>query len=136
MCKFYCVCLASVVVASMASFSARAADIVVVGNPSASAMTKDQISDVYLGKAQGVKPLDLSSSAELREEFYQKLTGRDGAQIKALWSRLTFTGKAQPPKELDSAAAVKQAIAGDAKAIGYMDKSAVDSSVKVLLELN
>ena len=53
-----------------------------------------------------------------------------------MWSRLIFTGKATPPKELPDAAAVKKAVATDPKAIGYIDKSEVDSTVKVLLLLN
>jgi hypothetical protein len=71
-------------------------------------------------------------SAPIRAEFYKKATGRDAAQIKALWSRLVFSGKAQPPKELADSAAVKKAVAADPKAVGYIEKAAVDGSVKVL----
>jgi hypothetical protein len=63
-------------------------------------------------------------------------SGQDLAQVKATWSRLVFTGKASPPKELPDAAAVKKAVAADPKAIGYIEKSEVDSTVKVLLSLN
>ena len=68
--------------------------------------------------------------------FYQKVSGHDLSQVKATWSRLIFTGKAQPPKELADADAVKKAVASDIKAIGYIDKSQVDSTVKVVLELD
>jgi hypothetical protein len=116
--------------------SVHAADVVVVGSPGAAALTKDQISDAYLGKNQSVTPVDLPESSAVRGDFYQKLTGRDLPQIKALWSRLTFTGKAQPPKEVADATAVKKAVVADPKAIGYIEKSALDGSVKVLLEVN
>jgi ABC-type phosphate transport system substrate-binding protein len=43
-----------------------------------------------------------------------------------------FTGKATMPKEAGSSADVKKAIAGNPKAIGYIEKSAVDSTVKVV----
>ena len=56
--------------------------------------------------------------------------------MEATWSRLIFTGKAQPPKEMPDAAAVKKAVAADPKAIGYIQKSEVDSTVKVVLALN
>ena len=36
------------------------------------------------------------------------------------------------PKEVGDSAAVKKAVAADPKAIGYIEKSAVDGSVKVL----
>lgn len=112
--------------------AAHAADIVVIGNPSAAAMTKDQVADVFLGKSQNSVPVDQVESAPIRAEFYKKATGRDQAQIKALWSRLVFSGKAQPPKELPDSTAVKKAVIADPKAIGYIEKSAVDASVKVL----
>lgn len=112
--------------------AAQAADIVVIGNASGAGLTKDQIVDVFLGKSQSAVPVDQVESAPIRGEFYKKATGRDQAQIKALWSRLVFSGKAQPPKEVADSSAVKKAVAADPKAIGYIEKSAVDGSVKVL----
>ncbi|HUK01828.1 MAG TPA: hypothetical protein VLW26_06075, partial [Steroidobacteraceae bacterium] len=67
--------------------------------------------------------------------FYQQVSGHDLSQVKATWSRLIFTGKAQPPKEMADSAAVKKAVAADPKTIGYIEKSAVDGSVKVVLDL-
>ena len=123
-----------VVAALLTAFTlgANAADVVVVGNPAASALTKDQVSDIFLGKSQAMTPVDQVDSAPIRADFYKRATGRDLAQVKALWSRLAFSGKGTPPKELADAAAVKKAVAGDPKAVGYIDKSAVDASVKVL----
>ncbi|WP_414987101.1 hypothetical protein [Acidovorax sp.] len=116
--------------------AAHAADIVVVGHPSAAALTKDQVADVYTGKSQSASPVDQPESAAIRAEFYKKATGKDPAQIKALWSRLTFSGKGQPPKEVADSAAVKKAVAADPKAIGYIEKTAVDASVKVLVGID
>lgn len=116
--------------------SAAAADIVVIGHPSAAAMGKDQVADVFLGKNLAMSPVDLPEASPLRADFYKQATGRDAAQVKAAWSRLVFSGKAQPPKEVADAAAVKKAVAADPKALGYIDKSAVDGSVKVVLTLN
>lgn len=118
------------------SLSAMAANLVVVGHPSAAALSKDQVADVYLGKSQMLTPVDLPDSSSLYAEFYQKAAGRDTAQIKSTWSRIVFSGKGQPPKQLPDASAVKKAVAADPKVIGYIDKSAVDGSVKVLLDLN
>lgn len=118
----------------LASQAARA-DIAVVGHPSAAALTKEQITDIYLGKSQAAQPLDLPEASPLRASFYEKATGKDPAQVKATWARLAFTGKGQPPKEAADAAAVKKEVAANPKAIGYIDKSAADASVKVLLVL-
>ncbi|MGH8187410.1 MAG: hypothetical protein ACREUC_12690 [Steroidobacteraceae bacterium] len=121
-----------------AALSAARAEIVVIVNPkhAAASMTAAQVADLYLGKDGSLAPLDLKEPAALRNEFYQKIAGKDAAQVKAIWARLVFTGKQQPPKEMDSAAQVVKQVAGSEKAIGYVDKSAVDGSVKAVLTLN
>jgi ABC-type phosphate transport system substrate-binding protein len=115
--------------------AASAGPIAVVVNKDAATPTQSEIADVYLGKSQSFKPLDGPDGSALRADFYRKLTGRDPAQIKSMWSRVVFTGKGSPPREAADAAAMKAAIAADPKAIGYLDKAAVDGSVKVVLTL-
>ena len=115
---------------------AFADDVVVIGNPAAASLTKEQVADLFLGKAQGMKLIDQPNSSPVKAAFYEKATGHDLSQVKATWSRLIFTGKGQPPKEVADAAAVKKAVAADPKTIGYIQKSEVDSSVKVVLALN
>ncbi|HMN44147.1 MAG TPA: hypothetical protein PKE27_06235 [Povalibacter sp.] len=119
------------------------ADIVVIVNPknAAASLTAEQVSAIYLGSTTtfpsgGAATLaDQPESAGIRNDFYQKATGRSSAQAKATWARITFTGKGTPPKELKSDADVKAFVAGDPNAIGYIDSSAVDGSVKVALKL-
>ena len=114
---------------------AQAADIVVVVN-SASPVTKEQLSDIFLGKSSSGVPVDLPETSPVRAAFYSKVTGKEASQVKATWARLVFSGKAQPPKELPDAAAVKKAVAADPKAVGYIEKASVDASVKVLMTLD
>jgi hypothetical protein len=121
---------------SMTASLASADDIVVVMAPGAPPLSKDQVTNVYIGRSKDLKPLDLPASATEREAFYKKATARDAAQIKAVWARIQFTGLGQPPKEMADDAAIKKAVAADPKAVGYINKSSVDSSVKVVLELN
>jgi ABC-type phosphate transport system substrate-binding protein len=110
------------------------AEVVVVVNPKAAeaSMTKDQIAQFFLGKSSTMTPIDQSEDAPIRAEFYKKVTDKEASQAKALWSKLVFTGKATMPKEVANSAAVKAAVAANPKAIGYMEKSAVDASVKVV----
>ena len=110
------------------------ADVVVVVNPKAAeaSMTKDQVAQFFLGKSSSMSPIDQPESAPVRAEFYKKVTDKDASQVKALWSKLVFTGKATMPKEAADSAAVKKMVASDPKAIGYIEKSAVDASVKVI----
>src|SRR5262249_44307542 len=109
------------------------ADVVVVvsAKSNATTMTAEEISQIYLGKSKAMKPVE-TAGAPIRSQFYSKVAGKDEAQVKAIWSKLVFTGKATAPKELPTSADVVKAVAADPNAIGYVDKSAVDSSVKVV----
>lgn len=125
-------------IAAAAVFTAASAQaqVAVVMNPSAAPLTQEQVANIFLGRLPEFKPVDLPESAAVRASFYKKATDRDIAQVKAVWSRLVFSGKAAPPKEVADAAAVKAAVIADPKAVGYIDKSAVDGSVKVVFSLD
>ena len=111
------------------------AEVVVVVNPksAAGAMTNEQVAQFFLGKSTAMTPIDQPESAPVRAEFYKKVADKEPSQAKALWSKLVFTGKATLPKEVANSADVKKAVAADPKAIGYIEKSAVDGTVKVVL---
>jgi len=126
--------LASALVAAALPASAEIVVIVNKDNP-ASRMFSEQASQFFLGKSAMFTPVDQAEGSKIRADFYQKVAEKDPAQVKAIWSKLVFTGKATPPKEFKSNAEVKKAVADDPKAIGYIDKSAVDDSVKVILTL-
>ena len=106
--------------------------VVVSAKASESALTKEQVAQFFLGKSTAMTPIDQADSAAVRAEFYKKVADKDAAQAKALWSKLVFTGKATMPKEVADNAAVKAAVAANPKAIGYIEKSAVDATVKVV----
>lgn len=110
------------------------AQVVVVVSPKAaeSTLSKDQVAQFFLGRSTAMTPIDQPEGAPVRAEFYKKVTDKDASQAKALWSKLVFTGKATMPKEVADSAAVKAAVAANPKAIGYIDKSALDASVKAV----
>ncbi|WP_417593844.1 phosphate ABC transporter substrate-binding protein [Oceanospirillum sp.] len=119
--------------------SSAMADVVVIAHPSGpDSMAKNDIRDLYIGRSkqlpggQTADPIDLSQGQALRDEFHTKVTGRSQAQLNAFWSKQVFTGKGQPPRMLDSTTAVKSAVANTPGAIGYIDASEVDGSVKVI----
>jgi len=121
--------------------SAEVAVIVNAKSPLAS-MTAEQVAGIFLGKTTTLPsgataaPTDLPESSPVREQFYTKVAGKTSAQVKATWARLTFSGKATPPKELGSAADVKKFVASNPDAIGYIEKSAVDGTVKAVLSVD
>ena len=119
--------------------SAQVVVIISTKNP-ISKLTPDQVSQIFLGQAKTfysggqAVPLDLSEGHE-KEAFYQKVMGKSPAQLKAYWSKMTFSGKAQPPESFADAKALVKKVAENPKYIGYVDKSAVDDSVKIVLTL-
>ena len=110
------------------------ADVVLVvgANSPSGTLSKDQSSDIYLGKNTSLTPLDQPESSPLREEFYSKVVGKTAAQAKSNWAKLSFTGRGSPPKEGRSSDDIKRMVADNPKLVGYIEKSAVDSSVKVI----
>jgi ABC-type phosphate transport system substrate-binding protein len=117
------------------TFPVAAADLVVIVNPknAVGKMPADQASQMFLGKSSQFTPVDQADGSAIRNEFYKKLADKENSQVKAIWSKLVFTGKASLPKEYSSSADVKKAVANDVNAIGYIEKGAVDDTVKVVL---
>ena len=131
--------LASLALA-LSAFAAHSQVVVVVGAKSPTGnMTAEQVSGLFLGKSNALPSgaaavlVDQPETSPVYEQFYSKVTGKTTAQVKAAWSRLTFSGKATPPNRQGSSADVKKFVAGNPDAIGYIEKSAVDASVKVVL---
>ena len=132
-----------VVAGLLAAAQPALAEIVVIvsAKSGATALTEEQASDVFLGKNSSLPgggqavPVDQTEGSPVREQFYTKVASKSSAQLKAYWSKQIFTGKGQAPKEAGDSAAVKALVAGNPNIIGYVDKSVVDGSVKVLLTI-
>jgi ABC-type phosphate transport system substrate-binding protein len=111
-----------------------AAEMVVIVNPKnpATRMFSEQASQFFLGKSTLFTPVEFTDGP-VRNAFYTKVLNKDSAQVKAIWTKLVFTGKGTAPREYGTAAEIKKAVASDVSAIGYLEKSQVDDSVKVIL---
>lgn len=119
---------------------AATADVVIVvsaRNP-VTELTKNRVADIFLGKTNqfpdGEKavPIDQVDGSPSRDEFYEKVSGRSPAQIRAYWSKRMFTGRGQPPQEFENGQALLKRIAQDPHAIGYVERNEVDSTVRVI----
>lgn len=132
-----------VVIGVVLSLSAggAAADVVAVvsaKNPVA-ALSKNQVMDIFLDKtsrfpdgSQAV-PIDQVEGSAARDEFYARFAGKSPAQLKAHWSKIIFTGRGQPPREVANSVEVRKFIVENANAIGYIEQDMVDGSVRALL---
>ena len=96
-------------------------------------------SKLFLGKKSKFSngsvavPIEQADGTAPHTEFHASVTKKDPAQLKSYWSRVIFTGKGQPPKEVASDADVIALISKNPNMIGYVDSSAVDGTVKVVL---
>ena len=117
-----------------------AADVVAVvsAKSPAAAMNKNQVADIFLGKAsrfadgsQAV-PIDQAEGSTARDEFYLNFTGKSPSQLKAHWAKIIFTGRGQPPLEVANGAELKKRVAENPHALGYIERNLVDDSVRVV----
>jgi ABC-type phosphate transport system substrate-binding protein len=125
------------------TFAASAhADVVVVvsSKSSVTSLSAEQTTKIFLGKVvtfpngQAAVPIDQPEGSAIRDEFYSKVARKNSSQLTAYWAKVIFTGDGRPPLRLTDSVAVRKAIAKNLNAIGYIDKSAVNRSVKVVLE--
>lgn len=134
--------LAGIILALSARLASAEVVVIVSAKSPVTALRVEQVADIFLGRTGNFPgfggeavPLDQWEESPIRHEFYAKATGRTPALLKAYWSKLIFTGKGQPPKEVASSAAVKKLVSENPNYIGYVDKSVVDDSVSVVLVL-
>jgi ABC-type phosphate transport system substrate-binding protein len=112
---------------------------VVIANPAAGdAISDAQAKKLFLGKLKklpnGTKPVvvEYNDGIAIRTDFHGAVTGKSDSQLQAYWSKLVFTGKANPPKTVGSSAAVLAEVASNPAAVGYVDESEVTGSVVVI----
>jgi ABC-type phosphate transport system substrate-binding protein len=123
--------------------SAWAGDFVVIvaaGNP-VTALRQEQVAAIFLGQT-GYFPdgreavaLDQSLGSSIRDEFYSKVAAKSPALVRAHWSKIIFTGRGQPPREVPNSIAMRKLVAENRGLIGYIERSALDASVKAVLSV-
>lgn len=123
--------LAALLTAVMAPAQAELVIIVNPQNP-ATRIFPSQAAQFFLGGSVQFTPVEQAEGSPIRAEFYKKVLEKSPDQVEAIWSKIVFTAKGKPPKQYKSSAEVKKAVAENVSAIGYIEKSAVDDSVKVV----
>ncbi|MBI3712028.1 MAG: hypothetical protein HY253_03570 [Burkholderiales bacterium] len=110
------------------------AELVLVIHPQneTKSMTSSQAAQYFLGGSVQFMPIEQAAGSPIRLEFYKKVLEKEPTQVQAIWARIVFTGKGKPPKEVKTSDEVKKAIRENVNAIGYIEKSAVDDTVKVI----
>jgi ABC-type phosphate transport system substrate-binding protein len=136
-----CLILPLLLVAVAFPATARADVVVVVSAKSpVRILTAEQTTKIFLGKVasfpngQTAVPVDQPEGSSIRDEFYSKVVHKNSSQLTAYWAKIIFTGDGRPPKLQPDSMAVRKMIANDPNAIGYIDRSAVNRSVRIILE--
>ena len=111
---------------------------VVSAKATPAALSKNQVVDIFLGKASRYPdgspavPIDLAEGSAARDEFYSRFAGKSPAQLTAHWSKIIFTGRGQPPREVATGAELKKRLAATPGAIGYLERDQLDVTVQVV----
>ena len=116
------------------------AELVIIVHPGGpDTITKQQVRNIYLNRSsqmpdgQRAVAFELPAGNSIREAFNKLITQRSDAWMKSFWSRQVLTGKGQPPTEMPSASGMKSVVSSTLGAIGYLDSTLVDDTVKVVL---
>jgi ABC-type phosphate transport system substrate-binding protein len=123
----------------LAVVSARADVVAVVSSRSAvTSLSRAQVADIFLGKASrfpdgtAATPLDQAEGSAVHVEFYQKIAGKTAALMRVYWSKIIFTGRGEPPPTVADGEELKKRLRVDPAAIGYIERSQVDETVRVV----
>jgi ABC-type phosphate transport system substrate-binding protein len=114
--------------------------VVVSRESSVTALTRDQIADLFLGRLSrfpgGVKaaPIDQPEGSPVRNSFYADFAAKSPAQVKAHWSKIIFTGRGQPPEQVPDSKAALERVAEVPGAIAYIERSLANESVRIVSE--
>lgn len=127
---------------SLVICSAARADLVVIVNAHSpvQALTKDEVSRIYLKKLQNlpllnnfeVYPIGQGARPATYEFFYTSITEKNNTQWRAYWARMMFTGRDKPPIDGLNNEGVKALVAQSPSAVGFIDEAAMDDRYRVV----
>jgi hypothetical protein len=113
------------------------AELVLVANPAVgiSSMSQLQVSRLFFGQTDllpnGAKAVPIDVSGAAKDRFAHDVLKKSPEQVEKYWARMTFTGKAKTPREIKPED-VKATVAHTPGAISYLNRSEVDSTVKLI----
>ena len=115
-------------------------DFVIVANKqmAGSSINKKALKGIYLrevknwGNGNEIIVVNLEDGGD----FYQNLFGKSAVQMQAYWLNMRIKYSVDLPVTKKDSASVKQFVASNKGAIGFIKKSELDDSVKVLKIVN
>lgn len=89
-------------------------------------LDKKQVMSLFLGRARNfpngdvAKPFDQKIGSSVRESFFKSLTGKEISDIDAYWARLSYSGRAFPPKSFENVNDIVEEVSRNKNAISYV----------------
>ena len=112
--------------------------VIIVNKDNGNDVNQELAAKAYRGEAKtwagggSINAIALPEDNAVRVAFDKEVLGKAPSQTKAMWAALMFSGKAAPPKVVDSEADMVKAVAENKNAIGYVSAKAAGASVKIV----
>ncbi|MBI5150184.1 MAG: hypothetical protein HZA28_05385 [Candidatus Omnitrophica bacterium] len=79
-----------------------------------------------------VVPVDLTVSDSVRQEFSEGILKKSPHEVEEYWIAESLTGGKSAPEIVTDSVLVKKRVAADAGALGYIDRTQADATVKIV----
>jgi len=89
-------------------------------------LNRKQVMSLFLGRARSfpngksTKAFDYQIGSQLRENFFEWLTGKSISDIDAYWARLRYSGRTSPPRVISDLDTILYIVSKNHNAIAYI----------------
>jgi len=89
-------------------------------------LNRKQVMSLFLGRARSfpngksTKAFDYQIGSQLRENFFEWLTGKSISDIDAYWARLRYSGRTSPPRVISDLDTILYIVSKNQNAIAYI----------------
>jgi ABC-type phosphate transport system substrate-binding protein len=124
--------------AAVPAAAEEAFKVVVHPDAAVDALSKEQLSDVFLKRATSLPggvaahPVDQADGSKVFDAFCQSVHGKPGSVVRAFWKRVGASGRDSAPPTRASDEEVLAYVRANHGAIGYVSPGAATAGVKVV----
>jgi len=120
---------------------ASAESLLLVANTSGKEvhLTREEVRNLYMGAplSQKLTPIALPPRHPLRSLFNTRVVGLAESRIQSYWAQMRFTGRKQPPKELEGEEQLLHYLSETPGAVGYVSASSeLPATLTVIYQLH
>ncbi len=111
--------------------------VVVAKNSSVETLENQQIANIFLTRinrfpnGNKAMPIELRNS-QIRDDFYQEISGKNPTQLMAYWTTLIFSGKGKPPSGYVGLESLIARLGNIPGSISYLQQAQVTDDLKIV----